>query len=180
MHDIPNERDLKSKMIFRDSISNSQVSIHDRSSILAYAEGLSWQGIQLEVGSSSNLEADDVMIDGHFIGINLGTEPWRLDIRYSDKWTDQSLPPHCFWIIPEGTPFSVHHRDKAFWAHAVIQGHFLDSVLGQHYELTGKFGIVDEFLEHLFQALIAHQIGYPKFSSCSCVPAWCPGCRAAL
>ena len=129
-------------MVFRDSNNNSEVSIHDRSNILAYAEGLSWQGIQLEVGSSSFLEADDVMIDGHFIGINLGSDPWHLDIRFSDKWMHEILPPQCFWIIPEGNPFSV------------IQGHFLDTVLGQHYELNGGFGIVDNFLEYLFQALI--------------------------
>jgi AraC family transcriptional regulator len=154
MFNISNEHELKSKMVFRDSANNSEVSIHDRSNILAYAEGLSWQGIQLEVGNSSFLEADDVMIDGHFIGINLGSDPWHLDIRFSDQWMHEILPSRCFWIIPEGNPFSVHHRGKAFWAHAVIQGHFLDTVLGQHYELNGSFGIADNFLEHLFLALI--------------------------
>ena len=158
MYDITNEHELKSKMIFRDSMSNSEVSIHDRSNILAYAEGLSWQGIQLEIGSSSCFEADDVMVDGHFVGINLGKDPWHLDIRYSDAWRHEVLPSQCFWIIPEGNPFSVHHHEKAFWAHAVIQGHFLDTVLGQHYELRGDFGIVDHFLEHLFQALIAQTL----------------------
>ena len=64
------------------------------------------------------------------------------------------MPPRTLWLHPEGTPFSIRHALRSYWAGAVIDGPFLDAVLGCHHELQHSYVVRDEVLSHMLLAMI--------------------------
>ncbi|MDB5970126.1 MAG: hypothetical protein JWQ90_2576 [Hydrocarboniphaga sp.] len=122
--------------------------------IAASSEGLGWSGMFLEVGTNYGCEVDELMVDGHYVGIQLNEEAIRILTRGVGDWKTLLMPSRSLWIHPEGTPFSVRHSLRSRWAGAVIDGRFLDSVLGHHHQLRAGYVVEDELLSHLLLALI--------------------------
>src|SRR3546814_2392172 len=91
------------------------------------------------VGTNFGCNVDELMVDGHFIGLQLNSESILISTRLGGSWVDTLMPPKTLWLHPEGTPFSIKHSLRSYWAGAVIDGQFLDSVLGGHYELHSSY-----------------------------------------
>src|SRR3546814_8172127 len=94
------------------------------------------------------------MVDWHFIGLQLNSESILISTRLGGSWVDTLMPPKTLWLHPEGTPFSIKHSLRSYWAGAVIDGQLLDSVLGGHYELHSSYVVDDEVLSHQLLAMI--------------------------
>jgi AraC-like DNA-binding protein len=109
----------------------------------------------MEVAENRGWDVDDIMFDGHYVSINLGNNDMIFEALGDEGWVARRMQPGTFWINPEGTPFSVKTRTRHHWAGAVIDGKYLDEVIGHHYELRGGFAIVDEVLSHLMRALVS-------------------------
>jgi len=139
---------------FRRRLSRAPVAALDHARILASSGGLGWQGVHLEIAANRGWNVDDLMLDGHFVAINIGDQEMRFEALVDGAWIAARMPPGTFWINPEGVPFSVRSDTFNRWAGAVIDGKFLDSVLGRHYELRGGFAIVDDLVSHLMRALV--------------------------
>lgn len=122
--------------------------------ITASSDGLGWKGLHLEVGTNFGCNVDELMVDGHFVGLQLNEEPIVIGTRSNGPWVDTLMPPRSLWLHPEGTPFSARHAIRSYWAGAVIDGQFLDSVLGAHYELRHSYVVHDEVLSHQLLAMI--------------------------
>lgn len=131
-----------------------EVQAFDQLQVDTSSDGFGWQGIQLAVGSNRGINADDVMVDGHHISMNLADSPLVFEIRERNEWIPVRLAPRAFWINPEGRPFSMRHRTYACWATCTIAGSFLDAIAGGHHELRYGCNVADEVLSGIFLALV--------------------------
>src|SRR5262245_45914462 len=134
---------LESRIAFRKHGSSSVVPVLSHAQIRCVSDDRSWRGLRLEAGSTRSWLVEDIMVDGHFVSINLSDEPLRLYAGdASGTWTSVLMRPGSFWINPEGQPFSLRVEMPACWATALVDGRFLDNVLGGHFQLNAGFGIV--------------------------------------
>jgi len=126
----------------------------DHARIIASSSALGWEGLHLEVGTNTGCDIDELMVNGHYIGLLLNDQPMTISTRTADHWCETIMVPHSLWIHPEGTPFSARHSSVSHWAAAVIDGAFLDSVMGRHHELRASVIVEDKLLTHSLFALI--------------------------
>lgn len=146
---------LKSRIHFRRPQDGTRVEALKAATIKAVSDdGPEWHGVHLELVRHQGWIVDDLMFDGHFIGMNLSDRTTHFEMRCGPSWAPAQIAPRAFWIIPEGQAFSVRRCDSSFAADVIIDGAFLDSVLGEHYELNGGCGLSDDLLSHLLQALV--------------------------
>jgi AraC-like DNA-binding protein len=154
----------KSELRFVSKLNSDPVPALAHAQISASSEGLGWNGLYLEVGTNFGCDVDELMVDGHFVGLQLNEEPILISTRSRGEWAETVMPPRTLWLHPEGTPFSIRHALRSYWAGAVIDGQFLDSVLGCHHELRHSYVVRDDVVSHLLFAMIellrqAHQSG---------------------
>lgn len=124
--------------------------------IHAVSDGPGWLGLHLEIGDATGWQGEDIMVDGHFVSMNLTPDVLHCETRAEDDahWRPAARLPGAFWINPEGSTLSHRVMQPTPWAAAIIDGRFLDAVMGRHYELSGGFNVVDDLLQHMFRALI--------------------------
>ena len=95
------------------------------------------------------------MVNGHHLTMNLADHDLCFETRGDAGWFAVRLAPLEFWINPEGRPFSVRGMADSRYASCTIDGRYLDSLAGCHFELDAGMGIADPVLARLVQALIA-------------------------
>jgi AraC family transcriptional regulator len=123
--------------------------------IFATSEPLGWDGLHIEAGFRRGWQADEIMVNGHHLMMNLADHDLRFETRGDAGWIAARLAPLEFWINPEGRPFSVRKMADSRYASCTIDGRHLDSLAGCHFELDAGIGIDDPVLARLVQALIA-------------------------
>jgi AraC family transcriptional regulator len=123
--------------------------------IFATSEPLGWDGLHIEAGFRRGWQADEIMVNGHHLMMNLADHDLRFETRGDAGWIAARLAPLEFWINPEGRPFSVRKMTDSRYASCTIDGRHLDSLAGCHFELDAGIGIDDPVLARLVQALIA-------------------------
>ena len=124
--------------------------------VIASPDGLGWEGLHLEVCTNFGYHGDELMVDGHYVGIHLNDEPIVIGRRTAaGDWCETIMPSQSLWIHPEGTPFSARHSSFSRWAGVVIDGEYLDSVMGQHCELRAGYVVEDRLLSHLLCTLVS-------------------------
>jgi AraC family transcriptional regulator len=121
----------------------------------ATSEAFGWEGLHLEAGFRCGWQADEIMVNGHHLTMNLAEHDLHFETRGDAGWTAVRLAPLEFWINPEGRPFSVRAMADSHYASCTIDGRYLDSLAGCHFELDAGIGIGDPVLARLVQALIA-------------------------
>jgi AraC family transcriptional regulator len=119
------------------------------------SEPLAWEGIHLESGWRRGWQVDETMQNGHHLVMNLADRNLEFETLGESRWCAAQLGPLEFWIIPEGRPFSVRRMTEARLASCTIDGRYLDSLAGCHFELDAGIGIADPVLARLIQALVA-------------------------
>ena len=96
-----------------------------------------------------------MMVNGHHLTMNLSEGDLCFETRGDGDWVAARLARQELWINPEGRPFSVRHMADARYAACTIDGRYLDTLAGCHFELDAGIGIGDPVLAGLIQALIA-------------------------
>src|SRR6202453_1306727 len=119
------------------------------------SEAFGWDGLHLEAGFRRGWQVDEIMVNGHHLTMNLGDGDLCFETRGDSDWVTSRLAPLEFWINPEGRPFSVRKMADSCYASCTIDGRYLDSLAGCHFELDAGIGIADPVLARLVQALIA-------------------------
>lgn len=114
-----------------------------------------WQGLHLEAVTRRSWQVDENMVSGHMLTMNLGQTDLCFETRAESTWVGGRLAPLEFWINPEGRPFSVRNVGGAHYASCTIDGRYLDSLAGCHFELDAGIGVRDPVLARLVQALLA-------------------------
>jgi AraC family transcriptional regulator len=123
--------------------------------ISACSDLFGWDGLYLEAGQRGSWDVEERMVNGHLLTMNLGDHDIHFETRGDDAWVAARLAPLDFWINPEGRRFSVRKMATSFYASYTIDGRYLDSLAGCHFELDAGVGIHDPVLARLAQALIA-------------------------
>lgn len=147
-----------SRVRFQSGKKTSPITTLSRIRISDISSGPGWMGLHLEVGTTSNgWDGEDFMVDGHFLAINMSDKVLHYEIRAEDDstWLPYTRDPGSFWIHPEGRPFSLRFKGETQFGAVIVDGRFMDSVLGQHYELHTGVNVADDVLRHLFHALVA-------------------------
>jgi AraC family transcriptional regulator len=119
------------------------------------SESLGWEGLRLEAGFRRSWQADELMVNGHHLTMNLADHDLCFETCSDSDWTAVRLAPLGIWINPEGRPFSVRKMADGCYATCTIDGRYLDALAGCHFELDARIGIGDTVLARLVQALIA-------------------------
>jgi AraC-like DNA-binding protein len=114
-----------------------------------------WDGLLLEAGFRHPSHFDEVMVNGHRLMMNLADRDLCFEIRGDGDWVPVRLAPLEFWINPEGRPFALRHMPESIYASCTIDGRYLDTLAGCHFELDAGMGIKDSVLARLVQVLIA-------------------------
>ena len=105
------------------------------------------------------------MVNGHSLAVNLASEPLRQEYRDGLIWKSSVMPPLTFWINPEGRPFSFRHRNNMYCGLCLVDGKFLDAVMGHHYELRAGIGVVDASMAHVIQAIIGNMQDQRRYTN---------------
>ena len=121
---------------------------------LVSSERYGWTGLHVEAGFRSGWQVDELMLNGHHLTLNLGDEELCFETRSDCEWAPVRLAPLESWINPEGRPFSVRGMAESRFASCTIDGRYLDSLAGCHFELDAGVA-VDPVLARLVQALVA-------------------------
>jgi AraC-like DNA-binding protein len=119
------------------------------------SEPLGWDGLHIEAGFRRGWQVDEIMVNGHLLMMNLADHDLCFETRGEAGWIEARLAPLGFWINPEGRPFSVRNMTASRYASCTVDGRYLDSLAGCHFELDAGLGIDDPVLARLMQALIA-------------------------
>lgn len=146
---------LSTDVRFRKLLTGAQVDALEAINLLASSRSLNWEGVKLEVGVSRGWNVKDLVVDGHYLVLNLGDEAIEFETRQDDVWVPASLPPKTFWINTEGNPFSVRHDNRTYFATCLIDGGFLDNRVGYHCAMRNVCGAPDRLLASLMEAMIA-------------------------
>jgi AraC family transcriptional regulator len=147
---------MQSLVSFRANGLSSPITVVSQIELQAMSSGPRWQGLHLELGVAESWNGDDLMVNGHFLSLNTNDAMQHLRVRDERRaeWTSYDRLPGALWIHPEGCPFSLRLNHYSKWTAVIIDGKFLDAVLGGHYELNAGVNVTDPVIEHLFQALI--------------------------
>ena len=124
-------------------------------SVIASSESLGWEGFYLEVITRRGWHVDEMIVNGHTLTMNLDDIDLHFETRADSDWLQARLPPNMFWIVPEGWPFSIHSVTNSRYARCIIDGRYLDSLTGCHFELEAGIGVADPVLAQLFRVLVA-------------------------
>ncbi|MEJ2410267.1 MAG: AraC family transcriptional regulator [Novosphingobium sp.] len=146
---------LKTEVRFRKLLTGAQVDALEGINLLASSRALNWEGVKLEVGASRGWEVEDLVVDSHYLVLNLDDKAIELETKRDDVWVPATLPPKTFWINTEGEPFSVRHSRQTYFATCLIDGGFLDNRVGYHCALQNVCGASDRLLASLMEAMIA-------------------------
>jgi len=119
------------------------------------SEPLGWEGFHLDAGIRRDWQVDEMMVNGHHLLMNLTESHLYFESCEASHWITARLAPLEFWIIPEGRSFSLRRMTELRHALCTIDGRYLDSLAGCHFELDAGIGIADPVLARLIQALIA-------------------------
>ena len=138
-----------------DAVNDAPIARHAYVGSCVSSERLGWEGVLLECGMRSDWQVDETMINGHHLVMNLGDSNLGFETRGECNWVAARLAPLEFWIVPEERPFSVRRMTAPCLATCTIDGRYLDSLAGCHFELDAGIGITDGVLARLIQALIA-------------------------
>jgi len=128
---------------------------HARAADCVSSEPLAWEGVLLECRRRRRWQVDETMMNGHHLVMNLAGCSLGFETRGESHWITARLAPLELWIIPEGRPFSVRSITESHLACCTIEGWYLDSLAGCHFELDAGIGIADPVLARLIQTLLA-------------------------
>jgi AraC family transcriptional regulator len=123
-------------------------------------QALSWPGLMLEAGKNNVTEADTVVLNQHFLSLNVDTNPLTLEVKGSHGFRRYTVPPQTVWICPASDPISLHVNSTFSYVRMSIDAPHLDRLLGRSDDaspvrLRRMFGVAVPQITHLVKTLRA-------------------------
>ncbi|MEJ2456960.1 MAG: hypothetical protein P8Y58_01965, partial [Novosphingobium sp.] len=72
---------LKTEVRFRKLLTGAQVDALEGINLLASSRALNWEGVKLEVGASRGWEVEDLVVDSHYLVLNLDDKAIELETK---------------------------------------------------------------------------------------------------
>jgi AraC family transcriptional regulator len=104
--------------LFDRRSSRRIVPVDDQRSV-ATAQALDWPGVLLEAGRNDVAEVDDLTLAHHYIGVNAGRAPIRMEVKEERGFRAVVLPQGTGWLVPAGQGFSLRVREST--PHAYVR-----------------------------------------------------------
>jgi AraC-like DNA-binding protein len=143
-------------VVFRDrSTGLRKIEVLNTVKILGSSRGLGWSGLKLDVGVADGWSAQDLVVDGHHLVVNMNPSAVDIEVWDGIGWRPAVFPSKSFWVNPAGRPFSVRHESHACFASCTVDDRFVDQTMGARYEIPVGVGINDEILAGLMRAMVA-------------------------
>jgi AraC family transcriptional regulator len=112
------------------------------STVLASSGPLGWDGIACEIGASPRWESNDVTLAGHFVTLNIGSEPLAIERKTPHGFVNVTMPPGTVWINPAGASFT-QRNGPAEWTAFDVSVEKVRRVLGCDIDLP-PFGVLSD------------------------------------
>jgi AraC family transcriptional regulator len=125
--------------------------------VIASREDFGLPGVDFQLGMNNGCNIDQVLIKGHYIGIQLNDELLDVETRQGGDWVKVRNPSRSIWIQPDGVPFSLRHHGRSRWAGIILPTGVLNAICGQAMTLQPRYGVEDQLLCDLFSSII-HQM----------------------
>jgi AraC family transcriptional regulator len=131
----------------------------DRPAVIT-TQALSWPGVMLEAGTNNVTEADTVVLNQHFISLNIDTNPLTLEVKGAHGFRRYTVPPQTVWICPAADPISLYVNSTFSYVRMSIDAPHLDRLLGHSDDanpvrLRRMFGVAVPQITHLVKTLRA-------------------------
>jgi AraC family transcriptional regulator len=141
-------------------VAQGQLTRRDDRPADVTTQALSWPGLMLEAGRNNVTEADTVVLNQHFLSLNVDTNPLTLEVKGSHGFRRYIVPPQTVWICPASDPISLHVNSTFSYVRMSIDAPHLDRLLGQPDDaspvrLRRMFGVAVPQITHLMKTLRA-------------------------
>lgn len=141
-------------------IAQGQVTRREDRPAVVTTQALSWPGVMLESGKNNVTEADTVVLNQHFLSLNIDTNPLTLEVKGAHGFRSYTVPPQTVWICPAADPISLHVNSTFSYVRMSIDAPHLDRLLGRADDanpvrLRRMFGIAVPQITHLMKTLRA-------------------------
>ena len=141
-------------------IAQGQVTRREDRPAVVTTQALSWPGVMLESGKNNVTEADTVVLNQHFLSLNIDTSPLTLEVKGAHGFRSYTVPPQTVWICPAADPISLHVNSTFSYVRMSIDAPHLDRLLGRAdganpVRLRRMFGIAVPQITHLVKTLRA-------------------------
>ncbi len=141
-------------------IAQGQVTRREDRPAVVTTQALSWPGVMLESGKNNVTEADTVVLNQHFLSLNIDTNPLTLEVKGAHGFRSYTVPPQTVWICPAADPISLHVNSTFSYVRMSIDAPHLDRLLDRAdganpVRLRRMFGIAVPQITHLVKTLRA-------------------------
>jgi AraC family transcriptional regulator len=121
--------------------------------VLASSSGLGWDDVAAEVGCSTVFEPDGVVMAGHYLAMNLDSEPLLIETKGVLGFQGTTLPSGSFSIIPNGAQFSYRILGPSHYGGVLITPSKAQRVLGRDLDFRLDHCLVDARLAQVARLL---------------------------
>jgi AraC family transcriptional regulator len=141
-------------------IAQGKVTRREDRPAVVTTQALSWPGVMLESGTNNVTEADTVVLNQHFLSLNIDMNPLTLEVKGAHGFRRYTVPPQTVWICPAADPISLYVSSTFSYVRMSIDAPHLDRLLGQADDanpvrLRRMFGVAVPQITHLVKTLRA-------------------------
>ena len=141
-------------------IAQGKVTRREDRPAVVTTQALSWPGVMLESGTNNVTEADTVVLNQHFLSLNVDTNPFIFEVKGEHGFRRYTVPPQTVWVCPAADPISLYVNSMFSYVRMSIDAPHLDRLLGQPDDanpvrLRRMFGVAVPQITHLVKTLRA-------------------------
>jgi AraC family transcriptional regulator len=146
--------DDRSRIPFRSRSSARRVEALGHARIIATSKTFGWSGLHVEIGENRGWKVEDLVIEGHYLGINTDSEPLIWRARQGAGWVTVRTEPRHLWVQPAHTPFSFEVQQIARWGGLVIDPQRMKALVGADAAVETAIGLFDPVLVPIVEAVL--------------------------
>jgi AraC family transcriptional regulator len=137
----------RSAVPFETGVSRRPIDALEPATIHQSSRALGWDGMTAEIGSHRGWIADDLVVDGYYLAVNVDAQPLVIESRERGRFVRNIVPPGTLVIHPYGESFSFRVAESARWAGVVLAPSVVAEVCdGRRFGCPAQFGVGDAAL----------------------------------
>ncbi|HEV7365610.1 MAG TPA: AraC family transcriptional regulator [Gemmatimonadales bacterium] len=146
-------------------VSQGRVTRRAGSPPVITSQALDWPGVLLEVGKNDVSAADDVLLNQHFISLNIDSRPLTLEVKEPYGFKQFTMPPQSIWVSAAAEPLTLRVTSTLCYVRMSIDPVHLARLLGPSpvdvapVQLRRMYAIRTPQIVHLMKSLVAEAAG---------------------
>jgi AraC family transcriptional regulator len=148
----------RSLVPFVDARSRRRADPLNHAVVQHSSKDLRWSGVHVELASHDGWVVDDVLVDAHYVAVNLHSDPLVIERRAGTGFRKEVVPPGTLVIHPVGESFSFRVAQGARWGGVVLAPGLVESTLGGRLDMPAAFGADDAQSLRIVNALVEETV----------------------